>query len=185
MRGLRSRLVFTFCSALALVACSPALNWREVRLKGLTAMLPCKPDQAQRTVQLADQDLTMEMVGCEAADGLFAISHVRVKDDKLLPTVREQWRQQTLAALRATDAQDIPFQLKTMSNSQLTAGGMPAAQTVLPQLVSARGLRPDGSAVVARLLWMGSGSDLYHVAVYAKQVSVETADRLFTGLTLQ
>lgn len=62
---------------------------------------------------------------------------------------------------------------------------MPAALTVLPQLVSARGLRPDGSPVVARLLWIGSGNDIYHVAVYANQVSGETVDRLFTGLSLQ
>jgi len=161
------------------------LNWREVRLQGLTALLPCKPDQAQRPVQLADQDLTMEMMGCEAGGGLFAISHVRVKDDKHLNTVREQWRQQALTALRATDVQDIPFQLKTKANDQLAATAMPAALTVLPQLVSARGLRPDGSPVVARLLWIGSGNDIYHVAVYANQVSGETVDRLFTGLSLQ
>ena len=71
----------------------------------------------------------MEMMGCEAGGGLFAISHVRVKDDKHLNTVREQWRQQALTALRATDVQDIPFQLKTKANDQLAATAMPAALT--------------------------------------------------------
>lgn len=38
-----------------LAACSPALNWREVRAtpSALKAMMPCKPDKAVRQVAVA------------------------------------------------------------------------------------------------------------------------------------
>lgn len=36
------------------VACTPAMNWREVRFEGgdMVAMMPCKPEEATRTVTL-------------------------------------------------------------------------------------------------------------------------------------
>ena len=51
-----------------LAACSPAWNWREVRLEDapLTAMLPCKPDQASQTVTLAGATAELQMTGCES-----------------------------------------------------------------------------------------------------------------------
>ena len=45
----------TGAAALLIAGCSPALNWRTVPLPeaDLTITLPCKPDQATRTVELA------------------------------------------------------------------------------------------------------------------------------------
>lgn len=164
-------LVFAMCTVF-LVACNPALNWREVHLQTLVAMLPCKPDQAQRTVQLAAQDVTMDMQGCEADGALFAISHVRLDSATHTDAERTDWRQQTLAAMRAASVLELPFRLKP-STSAAT------------HLLAAQGLRPDGSAVAARLLWLDAGQDLYHVAVYANTLSDERVEMLFSGLSLQ
>ena len=68
-------------AALALAAlggCSPTLNWRETRFDGadLTAMLPCKPDRAERTVPLAGRDAPLRMQGCEAGGATADHEHV-------------------------------------------------------------------------------------------------------------
>lgn len=97
----------TLLVVLALSACSPALNWREVHLNRLTALLPCKPDQAQRVVHLAGQALALEMAGCEAAGGLFAISHLRVDAIHQVPEVLAAWRAGTLGNMQSTVGKSV------------------------------------------------------------------------------
>jgi len=168
-------LVLALC-AVSLVACNPALNWREVHLQGLVATLPCKPDQAQRTVQLAAQDVAIDMRGCEADGALFAISHVRLDSATRTDAARADWRQQTLAAMRAASVRELPFRLKPTAHAGVTPAN---------HLLTAQGQRPDGSAVAARLLWLDAGQDLYHVAVYANTLTDERVEMLFSGLSLQ
>ncbi len=167
------------CGALAwcvvgLVACSPALNWRAVQLHGLSAMLPCKPDRAQRTVQLGAAEVGLEMAGCEAGGALYAISHTRVESALRADAARAAWRQQTLATMRAAAVQEAPLRMLSADDLMRTA-----------QRITAQGQRPDGSAVNAQLLWLTSGADLYHVAVYADPLTDEMTEMLFSGLRLQ
>lgn len=65
-------------TTLALTACTPAFNWREVGFDqaGVTALLPCKPDRGTRSVQLAGQAVQMSMAGCESGGAMFAVSLV-------------------------------------------------------------------------------------------------------------
>ncbi len=157
-----------------LVACSPTLNWRAVQLHGLTAMLPCKPDRALRNVQLGAAEVGMEMAGCEADGALYAISHTRVESALRADAARAAWRQQTLATMRAASVQEAPMRMLPADEPPRTA-----------QRVTAQGQRPDGSAVTAQLLWLTSGTDLYHVAVYADRLTDEKIEMLFSGLRLQ
>lgn len=168
-------------AALALVAttvaCSPALNWREVPLQGLVALLPCKPDHAERKVQLGPTEVILRMSGCEASGALYAISHVRVADIAQLESTKEAWRQGTLAALQATAAitQQTP-QPATPSVGQAKA-------TVNPEKLDGKG--PDGSAVQAQLVWLTKGNDIYHVAVYGAKLRPEMTELLFSELSLR
>jgi hypothetical protein len=59
-----------------LVACSPTLNWREVRPddSGLMAQFPCRPSSHARDVAVADQRVTMTMHACEAGGSTFAVA---------------------------------------------------------------------------------------------------------------
>ena len=77
----------------ALAACSPALNWREVRVHSLLALLPCKP---------------------------------------------------------------------------------------APAVWSAQGQAQDGTALQAQFTWIARGQDLYHLAVYAKQLTPAMTDPFFS-----
>ncbi len=168
-------------AALALVAitvaCSPALNWREVPLQGLVALLPCKPDHAERKQQLGPSDVTLRMSGCEASGALYAISHVQLGDLAQLEPTKEAWRQGTLAAMQAT-----PTPTPQTPQPSIAPTGQTKAVMHPEKLV---GKRPDGSAVQAQLLWLNKGRDLYHVAVYGPKLRPEMTELLFSELSLR
>jgi len=67
---------------LALVACTPALNWRDARAASgaLIALFPCRPDEQTRTVELAGQRLQMSLQSCEAQGALFALTSVELPE---------------------------------------------------------------------------------------------------------
>ena len=90
-------------AALMLAACSPALNWRSVALDGaaLTATLPCKPDHAVRTVEMAGLPVELAMAGCEADNATFAISHAALPDPARADTALAHWRAAALARVGA------------------------------------------------------------------------------------
>lgn len=160
--------------AVATLACSPVLDWREVRLEGLQAMLPCKPDHGERGVQLGALDVRLQMSGCEAGGALFAISHVRVQGDQAT-AVQAAWRSAALSNMQASAVQSHPIRL----------GKAPASGGSALDLLNAQGTQPDGKPVQARLVWIVAGNDVYHVAVYGPHLNDEQLETLFTDLRLQ
>lgn len=67
---------------LALAACAPSLNWREVRppqAQGLVLMFPCKPEHLERRLTLpglAGGPVTMHLLSCEADGATWALSYL-------------------------------------------------------------------------------------------------------------
>ena len=161
-----------------LSACSPSLNWRTVAVEQLVALLPCKPDHAQRQVELGGVPRTLSMWGCEAGGALFAVSHVRVDVPSSSVAVITAWQ---LAALRnvnsggAAPPNELPFKVPT-----------PADQTALAGiLLGVSGKRPDGQAVQAQLAWFSRGADVYHLAVFGPKLTPTLVDTFFTELRWQ
>lgn len=171
----------------AMIACTPALNWREIHLDRLTALLPCKPDRAQRPVHLGSTDLPLEMAGCEAGGALFAISHMRAADPQQVTAIQVQWQQAALATMQAMRTRHESFKLEQSAHNLVQARD--AASGPLPdgglELLVADGRRADGSPVQARLAWFSQGADIFHVAVYGATLSSETSQMIFSGLKLQ
>lgn len=165
----------TLLVVLALSACSPTLNWREVHLNRLTALLPCKPDQAQRVVRLAGQELALEMAGCEAAGGLFAISHLRVNAISQVPEVLAAWRAGTLGNMQSTAVTAQPW--------RAVAGAVAFAPP--PVLLEVTGQRADGSPLQAQLAWVVDGADVFHIAAYATRLTPDMTETLFSEPKLQ
>lgn len=170
--------------AVATLACSPALDWREVRLEGLQAMLPCKPDHGERGVQLADLDVRLQMSGCEAGGALYAISHVRVPDAGQAMAVQGAWRSAALANVQARAVQSHPIKLGKPAAGQPYPAGAASGGAAL-DLLSAQGTQPDGKPVQARLVWITAGNHVYHVAVYGPHLNEEQLETLFTDLRLR
>ena len=97
----------------ALVACSPALDWREVRPEGsgVIALFPCRPDKHERPVRIAGAELRMQLHSCDAAGSTFSLAVV----DGAEPVRVEP----LLVALKASAAANI-------------AGGAPLAEPFAP-----------------------------------------------------
>jgi hypothetical protein len=162
-------LLLLFLS-LALASCTPAMNWREVRLAGALVLLPCKPDRAERDVRLANTQVAMQMAGCEAAGAMFALSHA-----ELLPTVEQsevltEWRTAALTKMNSSEVRELQSQAKTGPRFAID--------------LDATGRRASGEPLQARLAWLVSGRDIYHLAVYGKPNRGELSDNFFQQVKL-
>lgn len=173
---------FAGVAATLLTACTPALNWRSVSLPEaeVTITLPCKPDDARRTVEIAGKPTELAMLGCEADGALFAVSHTAMADAALVGPALVQWRSAVIALLGdGAEAASVnkPFALR---------GALELPQSVRTVV---QGRRPDGTPVVAQAVWFARASGpqvtLYHAVIYTDKPRPELADPFFSGLKLQ
>ncbi|MET0312705.1 MAG: hypothetical protein ABW051_11700 [Burkholderiaceae bacterium] len=155
-----------------LAACTPSLNWRDVPLAdtGLVALLPCKPDKGERTVPLGGREVTMKMAGCEASGALFALASATLPDAAQAGAVLVQWQAATAANMKAQAPAAAPF--------------VPPGAAALPEavLVSARGVRADGSAVESRAAYFSAGARVYQAVIYADRLDPAAAETFFSSL---
>lgn len=169
--------VFPLAAALALAACTPTFNWREVRAESapLKAVLPCKPDKGARTVPMAGRQVELKVLGCDTGGATFAILVGDIVDPLRAGAVLAQWKAATLANMRAdgASAQERPF---------LPAGAMALPQSVR---VTASGQRGDGSRVESQAAYFARGSQVVQAVIYADRVPSEAADAFFAGLGFQ
>jgi hypothetical protein len=91
---------------LGLPGCSPALNWREVRLEepGLIAMFPCRPVAQTRALALAGRSLSPRLHGCESDGRTYAVLAVDVQDPSVVNAVLQSLRDASLAKLEAPES---------------------------------------------------------------------------------
>ena len=177
-----TKLFSSLLLTLGLAACQPSLNWRETRSDAhpLVALLPCKPDRGSREVPMGGAPVALDMLGCEAAGSMFAVSHVRLADPANAGALLAGWRTAVLANLHAVNPQDQPFTLP---------GGLGLAQSVRTRAV---GQGPDGRPVAAEAVWFArsgpEGVDLFHAVVYAQRQDAALgteAETFFAGLRFE
>ena len=161
-------------ACLLAVACSPALNWRDVRPgdSGLGLLLPCKPDKADKVVPLGPKPTTLSMLGCDASGATFAVAVADLGDAALVPAVLAQWQALTLANMQATPETTVVRPLKVPGASAAPA----------PVLVLASGRRADGSVVQGQAAYFARGAQVVQVVMYAPVISAQAADTFFTSL---
>lgn len=168
-------LRFLGAAVLLLAACSPTFNWRSVRVEPTTlaAMLPCKPDKGSRTVPMAGREVALHVLGCETGGATFAVLHADIGDPVRAGEVLAQWKQATLANMRAPQGGEKPF-------VPPGALGLPASL-----LVTANGKRADGSAVEGQAAYFARGSQVFQAVVYSDKVQPAWADSFFGGLKFE
>ena len=186
-----------------LLACTPALDWREVRFEGaleasdaspLTALLPCKPDRATREQTVGGERVSLSMMGCPAAGATFTLSRMVLKTPAKAPQVLAAWQAATLANLvpndkaqvdKAQTAQPVTSPIKVPG-----ASGWPAAARISVPAGVAKGSAPAGMA--GQVAWFAqlAGPDLvlYQAAIYgaqdAKPLTAEATSTFFESLRL-
>ncbi len=172
-RSLRTAALASLC-----VACTPSLNWREVRFEdgGLVVFLPCKPDKAKREITLQHEGQAvpaqLSMQGCEAADIQFTLSQLTIPSSMDAKQVMAAWR---VASLHAAGAQ---AQEASVQNE--TVGGAQAAVVALRSQI-------QNAQHKAQWLWFGEGRFIYQLAVYGAPQNKsldEVAHVYFSGVKL-
>jgi hypothetical protein len=162
--------------AAVLPACSPALNWREVRPEGtrLALLLPCKPDKAQKTVPLGGPATPLSMLGCDAGGATFAIAVADLDDAAKVAPVLAQWQSLTLSNMKANAAPQV---------SSLKLPGAAAAPSAT--LVKAEGMGPNGKPVSGWAAYFAQGSQIFQVVMYSPRISPEAAETYFSSLKFE
>jgi hypothetical protein len=161
---------------LTLAACSPTLNWREVRAdtSSLRFLLPCKPDKAQKQVPLGPTAVQLNMLGCDAGGATFAVAWAELAPGADTAAVLSQWEQLSLQNMRAA---------APVESQPLKVVG--AASAPAPRLTLATGQTADGKPVQGRAAYFSSGSQIFQAVMYAPKISPEAADTFFSSLRLQ
>lgn len=169
-------------AALAL-ACSPSLNWREVRpaKTALLALFPCKPEEAERRLAFGENTVLMRMLVCEADEATFTLAYADLNPDQPLNEALEVWQAATLRQAQA-QAQALPSTTRPFA--------LQGANTQPPSSkVVAHGVRPDGRAVTLHAVWFAQGRTVFQAAIYSSSLSKEAhmgaAETYFSGLKFQ
>ncbi|MHB1125194.1 MAG: hypothetical protein ACYC0T_21095 [Ramlibacter sp.] len=88
--------------AATLAGCSPALDWREVRLEAapLKIMMPCKPEKGSRQVTMDGRPVALDALACEAGGSTFTILSADIGGPASADAALRQWQAASLATMR-------------------------------------------------------------------------------------
>lgn len=162
------------CTMLGLGACSPAMDWRQVRPEGLgiEAAFPCRPASHARSVDLAGQTVTMTMYACSAQRVTFGLASADLVDVRRVDGA--------LAELAISASRNI---VATHHSSEPTVvpGMTPQARAMRLRL---EGRLPDGRAIVEHAAVFAHGSRVYQATVLGS-ADAATVDAFFSGLRIR
>lgn len=159
--------------ALALAACTPELNWRELRPEGSQAslMLPCKPASHARRVAIAGETFEMSMFACSAGETVYALSFADVKDPARVGAALDELGRAAHSNLQsASGAASEPAEV---------AGMTPHAHSAQWRL---NGRLPDGRAVQERVMLFSHGTRVYQATMLGATLDAEAQDTFFGAL---
>ncbi|MEJ6006045.1 hypothetical protein WG899_10845 [Paucibacter sp. AS339] len=162
------RFASIFCLALALAACSPALDWREVRPagSGILAVFPCKPQINARPATAAEPS-SMGLAECKASDLSFSLAWAELPDPQLVTPALLQMRQSLAGKLHAEVAASQPVSVPGMT---------PNPEAQVQTLV--------GGSQQARMAVFSRGLRVYQVVMLGKKGGEEAWDGFLSSLKL-
>jgi hypothetical protein len=161
----------------AVCACSPSLNWREIRLEGsaLVALMPCKPDRVSRTIPfVGGATRTLTMLSCEADGATFAITMADMGDAGLAEASLKQWDTVTREHVKVGSI---------VEQAMAPAGATPNAHA---KVVVGRGTHPNGQAMQVHMAYFAKGAQIFQAVLYAPvSMKADAVEVFLTGLKLQ
>lgn len=140
--------------AAGLAGCSPALDWRDVRLPdtALVTQLPCKPGRFGRKVEVAGRPLQLFMLSCEAGGVTYGVATAEIGDPAQVPAVLDGLASAAVSALHAAEPRFAPFAME---------GVTPFHENVSARL---HGVRPDGQAVEESIRVFARGTRVFQAS---------------------
>ena len=161
--------------ALALAACSPALDWREVRPpdSGLQALFPCKPDYMQREIALAGGPVTVALAACTTGGATYALMHADLGDPASVTPALQQLRAAAAANVGGTPRVVAPMAVAGMTPN-------PHAERI-----EVDGLGVRGKAVREHAGFFTKGMRVFQITVVGERVDTAAVDTFFSAPTLK
>ncbi|MEP7302919.1 MAG: hypothetical protein ABI699_15510 [Caldimonas sp.] len=157
----------------ALVACSPALDWRVSRPEGgdLAMLFPCRPERHERPVRVAGVDLRMRLHSCMADGVMFALALVDAAQPEQVAPLLGELRARSAANLGGV-AETRPF--------------APPGATPNPNSARLRvlGRLPNGRPAVEEAVFFVKGLRLYQATAVGEALPPEAAETFFAAIRL-
>ena len=163
--------------ALACVlACTPVLDWRDVRPPGagLVALFPCKPAGHARRIVLADTPVEMTIYACSAGGATYAVGFADLGHPAQVG--------RALSALAEASARNIGSALAADTAPVSVPGMTPNPQA---QRLSLTGRLADGRPVQEQVAVFSRGTRVYQATIVGVQLRADAVDVFFGALRLQ
>ena len=160
--------------ALLVTACTPALNWREIRPDGseLMALFPCKPDRMTRHLALAGVRTQMQLLSCDAGGVTYAVTHAAVEQPAQVDPALKALHQAAAANVGGSPHRSSPLAVPGMNPHPLA------------QRLTLSGRHADGAAVQMQAAFFVRGLRVVQATVVGPRLDGEAADNFFAGLRL-
>jgi hypothetical protein len=173
-----SRMSTARAAALALAAtlgaaCSPALDWRELRPDGSGAvvLLPCKPASHARRVPLAGGVVEWTLYACSAGGVTWALGFAELEDPARVGPA--------LAELEAAALANIGAAAPEARQALRVDGATPHPASAL---LAARGRLADGTEVQERVALFSKGTRVYQATAVGAALPPEALESFLDGL---
>lgn len=161
-------------SIVVLAACTPTLDWREVRpAEGVVALFPCKPTALTREVTLAGQVVSMALHACSAGGQTWGVAVADVRDPGRVGRTLDELRSSAASNLGAVSAQPLPLQVPGATPNPS------AAREVL------EGRSPDGRMLARQVAVFARGTLVVQATVLGTALPAEAVDTFYGGLRAQ
>jgi len=182
------RCAVTVATALVLAACGeqePQWKWQTVALEDakLEMKFPCDPQFARTPVDFGMDmgSVPVNMMGCDAVDSTFALSHWVLEDGKQADDALSFWEAAVLSRLQAVDGKDdksgAPF---------VPLGAMDLSRSIR---ATVEGVGPSGWTLTTHGVWFarkeGDKARIFHAVVYAPKPNHQVAGTFFQSITLK
>jgi hypothetical protein len=162
----------------ALLACSPAYDWRTVMNNddGYEVTLPAKPRSDERKIEIAGQPMTMRMQTAEVNDTVFAVGTV------MLPSADPALQRATLDFLQQGLARNVNAKPDAReAQIELAAGGRVPGSEI--EVKGESGAKRESRTIHAR--FVARGAHVYQLAIVSdKMPPPEQADQFFSSFKL-
>jgi hypothetical protein len=157
-----------------MLACSPALDWREVRPagSGITALFPCKPDSHARQLKLGPDPVRLELHACKAMGVTWALAFADMGDPARVGPALVELRTAAANNLAASEPTSLPLKVD---------GATPNAAS---QRIQFHGRMPDGRAVIEQVAVFAKGTRVFQAIALGDSLDAEAADSFFGSLRL-
>jgi hypothetical protein len=159
----------------AMAACTPTLDWRELRPEGagLLALFPCKPAGHARQLNLVGVAVEMTLYACSAGGTTYAIGFADVGQPQLVESA--------LAELSAAAARNI-------DSKGVHAAAPLRVEGMTPNLQAGRrafaGRLRDGRRVEEQVAVFARGTKVFQATMVGAKLDVDATETFFGALRL-